>query len=138
MSEEVIHQKIDSLRNRIERIDGKKPFSAEEIRKNFDLQDIVSINLERSVQVCVDLASHILAQKNGRTPTTMAESFMFLAEEKIVSEGVAQALLKSVGLRNLLVHEYSKIDWDIVANEHLDTFRDFAKEILKSLSKNVN
>lgn len=86
------------------------------------------------------MASHILAQKNGRTPTTMAESFMLLAEEKIISEGVAQALVKSVGLRNLLVHEYSKIDWNIVtkvANEHLDTFRDFAKEILKSLSGSV-
>lgn len=38
MTAEVIHQKIDSLRNCIERIESKKPFSADEIRKNFDLQ----------------------------------------------------------------------------------------------------
>lgn len=134
MTAEVIHQKIESLRNCIERIESKKPFTAEDLRINFDLQDIISINLERAVQVSVDLASHLLAERNGKTPTTMAESFVFLADDKIISMEVAQSLVKSVGLRNLLVHEYSKIDWDIVAkvaNDHLDTFRNFAKEILR-------
>lgn len=134
MTIEVLHQKIESLRNCIERIESKKPFAADDLRKDFDLQDIISINLERAVQVCVDLASHLLAESGGRTPTTMAESFVLLAEEKKISTEVARALVKSVGLRNLLVHEYSKIDWDIVAkvaNDHLDTFRNFAKEILQ-------
>lgn len=134
MTTEVIHQKIESLRNCIERIESKKPFTSEDLRKNFDLQDIISINLERAVQVSVDLASHLLAQNNGKTPTTMAESFIFLADSNLISSEVAQALVKSVGLRNLLVHEYSKIDWDIVAkvaNDHLGTFRTFAKEILR-------
>ncbi|UXR63790.1 DUF86 domain-containing protein [Bdellovibrio bacteriovorus] len=133
MTIEVLHQKIESLRNCIERIESKKPFNAEQLRQDFDLQDIISINLERAVQVCVDLASHILAASGGRTPATMAESFLLLAEEKRISQNIAHALVKSVGLRNLLVHEYSKIDWDIVssvANDHLDTFREFAKEIL--------
>lgn len=135
MTIEVIHQKIESLRNCIERIESKKPFTAEDLRKNFDLQDIISVNLERSVQVSVDLASHLLAERNGRTPTTMAESFILLADEKIISMETANSLVKSVGLRNLLVHEYSKIDWDIVArvaNDHIDTFRIFVKELLTS------
>lgn len=134
MTVEVLHQKIDSLRNCIQRIDSKKPFSVDDLKSSFDLQDIISINLERAVQVCVDIASHILAERNGPTPTTMAESFILLAQNKIISDATAQDLVKSVGLRNLLVHEYSKIDWNIVAtvaNSHLDTFRDFAKEILE-------
>lgn len=134
MTLDVLHQKIDSLRNCIERIESKKPFSAEDLRVNFDLQDIISINLERAVQTCVDIAAHLLAEKNGPSPTTMADSFIYLAQEKVISENISKSLVKSVGLRNLLVHEYSKIDWDIVAsvaNEHLDTFRDFSREILE-------
>lgn len=134
MTLDVLHQKIESLRNCIERIESKKPFTAEDLRKNFDLQDIISINLERAVQTCVDLASHLLAENNGPTPVTMAQAFTLLADKKIISEEVSSALVKSVGLRNLLVHEYSKIDWEIVArvaNEHLDTFRNFAREILQ-------
>ena len=134
MTIELLHQKIESLRNCIQRIDSKKPFTVEDLKVNFDLQDIISINLERAVQVCVDIASHILSEKNGPTPNTLAESFILLAQYKIISEITAQSLVKSVGLRNLLVHEYSKIDWNIVAvvaNNHLDTFREFAKEVLE-------
>lgn len=133
MTVDVLNQKIESLRNCIERIESKKPFTAEDLRKNFDLQDIISINLERAVQTCVDIASHLLAENNGPTPVTMAQSFTLLADRKIISDEVSLALVKSVGLRNLLVHEYSKIDWNIVAkvaNDHLDTFRNFAREIL--------
>ncbi|MFP5520387.1 MAG: type VII toxin-antitoxin system HepT family RNase toxin [Bdellovibrionia bacterium] len=133
MTTEVIYQKIESLRNCIERIESKKPFTADDLRKNFDLQDIISINLERAVQVSVDLASHLLAESGGKPPSTMAETFILLANENKISLNVAESLVKAVGLRNLLVHEYSKIDWDIVAkvaNEHLDTFRKFAKEVL--------
>ena len=133
MTSDVLNQKIESLRNCIERIESKKPFNAEDLRKNFDLQDIISINLERAVQTCVDIASHLLAENNGPTPVTMAQSFTLLADRKIISDDVSLALVKSVGLRNLLVHEYSKIDWNIVAkvaNDHLDTFRNFAREIL--------
>lgn len=72
----------------------------------------------------------------GRTPSTMTESFIPLAEGKKISQNTAEALVKSVGLRNLLVLEYSKSDWAIVAsfaNDHLGTFKNFSKEVLSSI-----
>lgn len=134
MTIDVLNQKIESLRNCIERIESKKPFSAEDLQKNFDLQDIISINLERSVQICVDIASHILSEMSGPTPTTMADSFIALADKDVISKTTAESMVKATGLRNLLVHEYSKIDWKIVAavaNLHLDSFRQFAREVLR-------
>lgn len=135
MTTAVLNQKVESLRNCIERIESKKPFTADDLRNNFDLQDIISINLERAVQISVDIASHLLAESSGPTPTTMADSFAYLHQSNIISEKTAQSLIKATGLRNLLVHEYSKIDWAIVAtvaNSHLDTFRNFALEISKT------
>lgn len=134
MTRDVLNQKIDSLRNCIERIESKKPFTTVDLISNFDLQDIISINLERAVQICVDIASHVLSEKQGSTPSTMAESFIELTRNGMLSAEVSQSMVKAVGLRNLLVHEYSKIDWNIVSkvsNEHLDTFRQFAQEILQ-------
>ena len=134
MTRAVIAQKIESLRNCVERIESKKPFSAADLETNFDLQDIISVNIERAVQSCVDIAAHLLAEKKGPTPNTMAETFALLAQEGVISKQTAEALAKSVGLRNILVQEYSKTDWKIVAsvaNSHLDTFRDFAREILR-------
>ena len=130
MTQAVLVQKIESLRNCVERIESKKPFSAMVLETNFDLQDII----ERAVQSCVDIATHLLAEKKGPTPNTMAESFVLLAQEGVISKPTAETLAKSVGLRNILVQEYSKTNWKIVAsvaNSHLDTFRDFAREVLK-------
>ncbi len=59
MKREIIDLKFDSLRRCLERIESKKPFQLEDLESNFDLQDIVSINLERAVQNSVDIASII-------------------------------------------------------------------------------
>ena len=141
MTLQVLSQKIESLRNCVERIESKKPFDASDLEKNFDLQDIISINLERAVQSCIDIATHILAENQGPTPSTMAEAFLFLSHLSIISTETSMALIKAVGLRNILVHEYSKVDWKIVsavANSHLTTFKDFASEILTYQSQEKN
>ena len=133
MTTDVLNRKLDSLRNCLERIESKKPFDAAKIHTDLDLQDILSVNLERAVQVCVDIAAHILSEAGGPSPTTMAESFQQLADNGVLSKQTADGMIKAAGLRNFLVHEYSKIDWTIVADvcsTRLDTFRRFAGEVL--------
>lgn len=51
---------------------------------------------------------------------------------KLISTQSAQRLRKAVGFRNLAVHEYARIDWDIVHAillHHLDDFSTFAHEV---------
>jgi uncharacterized protein YutE (UPF0331/DUF86 family) len=132
MRAEVVEAKLDSLARCLLRIDSKKPFSPEDLAKDFDLQDIVSINLERAVQSCVDLASICISEANAPTPATMADSFTLLAQVGWLDPKVANRMAKAVGFRNIAVHEYEKMDWNIVhkiAHEHLADFRAFAQEI---------
>lgn len=91
------------------------------------------MNLERAVQVCVDISAHILAQHNAPAPSTMAESFECLHAMGVISEHSAVRMKNAVGFRNISVHEYQKIDWHIVyriITEHLDDFKDFARQVL--------
>jgi uncharacterized protein YutE (UPF0331/DUF86 family) len=44
-------------------------------------------------------------------------------------------MINAVGFRNILVHAYRKIDWNIVwkiIKDHLDDFTVFAREVLSS------
>ena len=135
MTPQLLKQRIESLRNCIQRIESKTPFDLAELESNFDLQDIISVNLERATQTCIDIGARMLSDLKGPSPATMAETFSLLAAEKIISPDLALNLRKSVGLRNMLVHEYSKIDWRIVhevCHKHLDTYKKFAGEIVKS------
>lgn len=134
MPDQLIVKKIESLSRCIARIEQKRPVTFEELENNIDLQDIISINLERAVQQCVDSAMIVLSNSGAGVPETMSEAFDQLETIKVISKDVCLWMQKAVGFRNLLVHAYRKIDWrivwDVITN-HIDDFRTFAAEIMR-------
>jgi len=116
MNSIVIKTKLESLRKCLDRIESKKPETLDVLLQDIDVQDIISLNLERSVQLCVDIANHILSSLDDAPAMSMAESFERLSEKRIIPNGLAQNLKRAVGFRNLSVHAYDKIDWQLVWN----------------------
>ena len=138
MDRQIILNKLASLKRCIERVEAKVPESSKTLQSDVDLQDIVSLNLQRAVQVCVDISAHINAGLDTRPPASMTDSFDNLNKENIISDEVCIRMKKSIGYRNIAVHEYSTIDWDIVfsvATLNLNDFRKFAKEIFAWTNK---
>jgi uncharacterized protein YutE (UPF0331/DUF86 family) len=94
---EVIKEKLESLRRCLKRIEDKRPSNAEVLKKDIDLQDIITVNLERAVQVSVDIASHIIANlDNSVPPSTMSECFEQLEKEKVIDQILSERLQKAV------------------------------------------
>ena len=116
MNSIVIASKSESLRRCLDRITSKKPKSLDQLLEDIDMQDILALNLERSVQLCVDIANHILSSLDDAPAMSMAESFERLSEKEIISNELGKNLKKAVGFRNLSVHAYDKIDWHLVWN----------------------
>ena len=58
MDREVVEQKLESLRRCVQRVADKCPDDAETLAREVDLQDIVTLNLSRAVQMCVDVGAH--------------------------------------------------------------------------------
>ena len=132
MDREVIQAKLESLRRCVQRIRDKTPASAQIFLDDFDLQDIISVNLERAVQLCVDIAAHLIADSEEATPTTMAVGFDTLHKLDIIPAELALRLKKAVGFRNISVHAYQEIDWEIVyaiITSRLDDFSALAKRV---------
>ena len=114
MNSIVIKTKLESLRKCLDRIESKKPETLDVLLQDIDIQDIIALNLERSVQLCVDIANHILSSLDDSPAMSMAESFERLSEKEIISKDLAGNLRRAVGFRNLSVHAYDKIDWNLV------------------------
>lgn len=55
MDQDVINEKLESPRRCLQRIHDKYPATAADLSQDQDAQDIVSLNLTRAVQICVDL-----------------------------------------------------------------------------------
>jgi uncharacterized protein YutE (UPF0331/DUF86 family) len=128
----IVERKLDSLRRCLARVRSKTPPDVTTLAVDLDLQDVLVLNLSRAVQICVDLATHVLSGLDQPPPDTMGQSFELLAQAKILDPALATRLLKAVGFRNLAVHNYAAIDWAIVhaiATRHLGNFDEFAKHI---------
>ncbi len=132
----IVERKLDSLYRCIRRVEDKCPADVAPLMTDPDLQDVIVLNLSRAVQLCVDLAAHLLADLNQPPPNTMGEAFDYLRDAKIISPELAQTLRKSVGFRNLAVHNYDNLNWAIVhaiATRHLPDFKAFAIAIAEKL-----
>ena len=138
MDKDVVLNKLESLRHCLQRVQDKTPASIDSLVEDYDLQDIIVLNLERAIQTCVDIGLHIISDLEVPIPETMAQTFDVLKKAECLDAATAERMVKAVGFRNTAVHAYQEIDWDIVyciITEHLDDFRAFARQILKLIEQ---
>lgn len=73
----------------------------------------------------------ILAKINN---IQMGDAFFSLYKNSFISEKLSKNLIKMVGFRNIAVHEYQRLDLDIlksVVKNNLKDFEEFYKIILE-------
>lgn len=114
MDKEVLETKLEALIYCIHRIKEQNISTQKELETNLDKQKIIILNLQRAVQNCVDIGNHILLDYETPTPSTMAETFKYLAENKLISNENAEDLSHAVGFRNIAIHQYESINCGIL------------------------
>ena len=138
MVKQLIFSKIESLERCVQRVRLKTPDRRQDLDDDLDRQDIIVLNLERAVRQSVDIAAHLLAELHQPAPMSMAEGFALLRREGVIDHYIAGRMQRSVGFRNIAVHEYRLVDWDVVyaiITKHLDDFREYARQIMIWLDK---
>ncbi len=134
MDKEVLEAKLAALIRCVHRVKSQGISNLEDLENDIDKQDIIILNLQRAVQICVDIGNHILLDYDSETPSTMAETFRKLSQNKLISQNTAENLSHAVGFRNIAVHQYENLDCKIIyaiITEHLVDFKSFAEEIGK-------
>ena len=132
MDQVILAQKLESLRRCIQRVGEKTPSSVEQLIADPDVQDILVLNLTRAVQLCVDIGSHVISESDELAPATMGDVFSTLQTLGAITPTTCESMQKAVGFRNVAVHNYDVINWEIVfaiCQKSLADFRRFAKEI---------
>jgi uncharacterized protein YutE (UPF0331/DUF86 family) len=132
-----IENKISSARKYSAILRRYKGFSKEKIQNHIDIRGAVERYLYLEAQAAIDLAEAVIAHNDFRKPTTMSEAFYILNEEKIISGKLTEKLVRMVGFRNVLAHDYEDIDYDIVygvLHEGLNDIEAFLKIISNKLS----
>jgi uncharacterized protein YutE (UPF0331/DUF86 family) len=70
----------------------------------------------------------------------MGQTFDVLAEAEILPAELALRLKKAVGFRNIVIHNYTSVDWEIVHTlciGRLEDFAEFARYVLNRLDAGI-
>lgn len=129
MNEIVLNKKIcierciRQIRN-YQVIDNGLAFEADYLK-----QDAIAMNLQRISESAIDIANHLIKKRKLGLPRDSAESFELLHRAGLIPIPMMQNLKGMVGFRNVLVHQYTKLDTAIlkeVIEQHLHESLDFA------------
>ncbi len=91
-----------------------------------------------TVEASIDLAQHLIASRGWRTPTTNREAFQILRQNGVLTPELGKQMEGWAGLRNVLVHLYLEIDYDLlltILEEELDQPRAFAAALMQVLDE---
>lgn len=120
-----------------------KQVSVEIDKENLKKDIIRYWGIERGIQICIeiviDIANILVSTIDTERTSTYRETILRLSKLDIIPEKFAKGLSKMIGFRNILVHDYIKIDEDIILeilNNKLDDFIKYLNFINKWLEEN--
>lgn len=132
LRKDLIERKISLIQDDLGRLAEFKRHTFEDIAADFVKQAAVERMLERIISRAVDINEHLigaLGTKDTSPPKDYRETFLRLVELGVYPKEFAEEIGKSIGVRNLLVHEYDKVDQRKIYDSIGDCLRDYAKYI---------
>lgn len=132
-----VKELIDYLLSIIEEVDSYQ-VTYEDLVEDSKTAAAVKYLTQTAVEACANIAEHIIFGLHLGHPETNRELFPILSKEGIINEDLADKLSNAVGLRNILVHQYRKVDLAILADSAtvgLNDLREFAKAVNDFLEK---
>lgn len=133
-------------------------FKIKELQKNLILLKQVSLDInkdnlkqdmlkywgiERGLQICVecviDIANIIISTTDLDKPDSYRETILTLFRLGILPEKFAKQIVGMASFRNILVHDYLRVDEDVIIDvlkNKLDDFAKFINYVQKWLNEN--
>lgn len=130
----IIATKVAAIEHHVARIFEKRHVDLDSFYRDLDRQESVLFNFQMAIQNCIDIASHIVAEEDLGVAGSTNELFYLLEEAGMIDAALTEKLVRAVGFRNVIVHEYGKVDLQVVfraAWENIQDLKDFARVILE-------
>jgi len=134
---EIINERLREIDKNLTLLEELKATSLDKFCADPKTIKCVERCLQISIQCILDICHHIIVGNGWTRPKDNKEAILVVSQNGIIPSDFANRILPMAGLRNLLVHEYIKIDPKQIYQhlQNLDDFRTFQKHIVKFLKK---
>ena len=114
---------LDDYRRQVKEFEA---LTVDQYARDWKIQRIIERTLQMMIETCVDVAGHIVSDEGFRIPKSYADTFTVLHENGILDDRLYLSLKKMAQFRNIVVHQYDKIDSAIVVGILQKNLKDFA------------
>ena len=128
---DVLVRKIESIERCLRRIGEEYEGDARNLA-NPTRQDSIVLNLQRACEQSIDLANLIIPHLGLETPRSSRNAFEILAAHDLIDTPMRDGLKRMVGFRNIAIHEYQRIDSQVLNNilaGELGLFHHFSEHV---------
>jgi uncharacterized protein YutE (UPF0331/DUF86 family) len=114
------------------------PKSFDEYVRSIEKRRACERLLQIAVEAAIDICAMLVQGLRLGLPAEEDDVFEKLAQHGVLSQKMVETLRRMEGFRNILVHEYGRVDdrivFDVAVNR-LGDFEDFKREVLAALQK---
>ena len=121
----LILRKLSDLDEYLGQMGEYASITVEAYANDWKVQRIVERTLQMMIETCLDISGHIISDEKWRVPETYADIFRILVENDLLDESRLDVFVKMARFRNIVVHDYERIDPEIVVSILRKNLRDF-------------
>jgi len=129
-NKELLRRKINKIENYIKEIEPLLVLTSNEIVSDILKLRTVERNFQLIVDTMLDINTHIISSENLKTPETLQETFSILGDGGVLSIDFVKKIAPVVGLRNIVVHEYEKVDNEKMMQDLKDGISQFGEYLI--------
>lgn len=132
-----IKDKINEINKFLDELKGIIPSNLKEYESNIEKKAACERYVEKIVEAITDLAFIIIKNKKFKIPEDDVDAFNILSENKVINEDLSKKLKEAKGMRNIISHQYGKIDDEIIFESIAEELDKDVREFIKSIKKKV-
>ena len=134
-----INEKIIEVEQFLEELESCLPDDFIEYKQDFKIRAIGERYFEKIIEAIINIAFLIIKEKNLKQPEYEKQVFDILFNNKIISQELSLKLQDAKGMRNIIAHEYGKVDDELIfhslTEELIIDSYEFIKQIEKVIKK---
>jgi uncharacterized protein YutE (UPF0331/DUF86 family) len=134
MVDDVIVNKVATIERCLARVVEEYAADERNLRDNLTRQDSIILNLQRACEASIDLAMALVKVHRLGPPQEIRHAFELLQDAGLLDAALAARMARMVGFRNVAVHDYQRLNLDVVKAiilDRLDDFRAFGRVALE-------
>jgi uncharacterized protein YutE (UPF0331/DUF86 family) len=139
INKQLVKRKLKLILDDLDKLKKFKDYTFDEVAKDYYTHKAVERIIEVIINEAIDINQHIIVKKTDQVPVDYKQTFLKLGELEVLPKDFAKDISDSVGLRNILVHQYRELDEKIFYEsiseclEQYTQYCDYIQDYLSSI-----